>query len=951
MRPEDRARENIDAMLAEAGWIVQDRQRLNLSAGRGVALRYFAMSQGEADYLLFVDGEPAGTIEAKKEGVPLIGVEEQSAKYRMGLAESFPGARHPLPFSYETTGIETRFTSHLDPEPRSRSVFHFHRPTTLAAWLEQAPEGVPNEQNQTLRACLTRLPPLLPAGLCDCQVEAITKLERSFALNKPRALIQMTMGSGKTFMAVSSIYRLIKHGGAQRILFLVDRSNLARQTLNEFLQYQTPDDGRKFTELYNVQHLKSNTIDTVSRVCITTIQRLYSILCGEPELDPQEEERSLFGDEDDIDSQPPKEVRYNPAVPIETFDIIVVDECHRSIYNKWRSVLEYFDASIVGLTATPSKQTFSFFNKNLVMEYGHERAVADGVNVDYQVYTIRTQITASGSTVERGFQVGRRNRQTRARRWETLSGDLTYSASQLDRDVVAPDQIRTIIRAFREALFTDLFPGRREVPKTLVFAKDDNHAEEIVQIVREEFDRGNEFAQKITYKTTGYKPEDLISAFRNSYYPRIAVTVDMISTGTDIKALEVLLFMRPVRSQGFFEQMKGRGTRTIADDDFQTVTSDAFGKTHFVLVDAVGVYDQFKNDDPQLERKKSVPFKKVLDDVALHRWTRDTDLLYTLAGRLGRLAKHVTPGEEEKIRAASGGLTVRELARSLVDALDPDKQVEAAQVALGLDADALAYTEPDTQAIKAAAKRLIREAAAPFDNPTLRDALTQAQQREELIIDEVSQDTLLNSGMHVQAEQQALRTITTFKQYMEQHHDEITALQVFYNRPYRARLRYEDVRQLADAIALPPLGLSTSKLWQAYETLHRTREAGGNNIKRPLTDLVSLVRYTMVYDQDNRDTQDNQDETALLEPFGETVHRRFAAWLEEQERTRGKPFTAEQRQWLEYMRDTIATSLTIEPEDFEGVPFNQHGGYGKAYQLFGAELPAIIQQLNERLAA
>src|SRR5437763_485534 len=416
MKPEEQARQKIDDLLTQAGWAVQDRDRFNLSASRGVAIREFSLSTGAADYLLFVDREAMGTIEAKKVGETLIGVEEQSAKYRMGLPGGLPAARIPLPFSYETTGIETRFTSHLDPEPRSRPVFAFHRPETLAAWLDQAPEDIPNEQNETLRARLRHMPPLPTAGLRDCQVEAITNLERSLAQNRPRALIQMATGSGKTYTAVSSIYRLIKFGGAKRVLFLVDRSNLARQTLNEFQQFITPDDGRKFTELYNVQHLQRNSIDPVANVCITTIQRLYYVLSGEPEPDPTEEERSLFELEAESDNQPPKEVHYNPAVPIETFDIIITDECHRSIYNKWRGVLDYFDAFIVGLTATPNKQTFGFFNKNLVMEYGHERAVVDGVNVDYQVDSIRTQIPEQGSTLARGYQEGSGNRRPRAKR-------------------------------------------------------------------------------------------------------------------------------------------------------------------------------------------------------------------------------------------------------------------------------------------------------------------------------------------------------------------------------------------------------------------------------------------------------------------------------------------------------------------------------------------------------
>jgi type I restriction enzyme R subunit len=404
LTPEQRARQQIDDRLTEAGWTVQDRAQLNLGGDRGIAVREFVLATGAADYLLFEDRQAVGTVEAKKVGESLTGVEEQSAKYRVGLPAGVRAAHNPLPFAYETTGVETRFTCQLDPEPRSRPVFTFHRPKTLAEWLAQAPEGASAAENDTLRARLRRLPTSLPVpttGLRACQVEAITNLEHSFAANRPRALIQMATGSGKTYTAVSSIYRLIKFGGARRVLFLVDRANLGRQTLKEFQQYVTPDDGRKFTELYNVQHLTTNRIDPVARVCITTIQRLYSMLAGEAELDPLLEEASLFDSGGAFANLPPKEVRYNSDVPIETFDVVITDECHRSIYNLWRGVLEYFDSFIVGLTATPSKQTFGFFNGNLVMEYGHDRAVADGVNVDYAVYRIRTEITERGGTVEK----------------------------------------------------------------------------------------------------------------------------------------------------------------------------------------------------------------------------------------------------------------------------------------------------------------------------------------------------------------------------------------------------------------------------------------------------------------------------------------------------------------------------------------------------------------------
>jgi len=481
--PEDRARRNIDKLLTDAGWIVQDKRQANLGAGRGVAVREFPLkpAHGEADYLLFVDGAPIGVVEAKKEGDTLTGVELQTTKYSEGVPDNLTTPRRPLPFQYQSTGVETRFTSLLDPDSRSRGVFAFHRPETLDQWLTQELQ----RPGSTVRARLHSLSPLITEGLRPAQIIAIRNLEKSLAEGRPRALIQMASGGGKTYTACNFIYRLIKHAGARRVLFLVDRSNLGRQTLKEFQHFRTPEENRFFAELYNVQHMESNKLDDVCKVCITTIQRLYSMHKGEEEFDPAQEEQSGF--EASLLQKEPVPVAYNPKLPIETFDFIITDECHRSIYNLWRQVLEYFDAFTIGLTATPSKQTFGFFNQNLVMEYNHEQAVADGVNVGFDVYRIRTLISEHGSTVNAGFYVDKRDRQTRKVRWEKLDEDLSYDAAKLDRDVVAPDQIRTIIQAFRDRLFTEIFPGRTEVPKTLIFAKDDSHADDIVQIVREEF--------------------------------------------------------------------------------------------------------------------------------------------------------------------------------------------------------------------------------------------------------------------------------------------------------------------------------------------------------------------------------------------------------------------------------------------------------------------------------
>src|SRR5213080_1013554 len=413
--PEAKAREKIDALLEQAGWLVQDREDMNLTAGDAIAVREFKLEKGHGyvDYLLFVDGSALGVVEAKPAGYSFTSVEFQAKKYVEGLPASLTAPQKPLPFAYISTGEETVFILALDPQPRSRPVFSFHRPETLREWLAaDTLDGwlkqsggfytrADNTKPSTLRARLRAMPPVELPGLWPNKVQAIVSLEKSLFDDRPRALIQMATGTGKTLLAVTEIYRLIKFGGARRVLFLVDRANLGEQAEKEFQGFRTPDDNRKFNELYNVQRLTSNTVGSSSKVVISTIQRLYSILKGEPELAPEVEEHS------DLDSGPtptkePLPVVYSRAIPPEFFDVIFIDECHRSIYSLWRQVLEYFDAYLIGLTATPSKQTFGFFNQNLVMEYGHEQAVADGVNVNYDVYRIKTQITQQGSTIEAG---------------------------------------------------------------------------------------------------------------------------------------------------------------------------------------------------------------------------------------------------------------------------------------------------------------------------------------------------------------------------------------------------------------------------------------------------------------------------------------------------------------------------------------------------------------------
>ncbi|WP_107806342.1 DEAD/DEAH box helicase family protein [Nodularia spumigena] len=908
MTPEEQARFKIDQLLTDAGWIIQDYKQINLSAALGIAVREYPLKSGFADYLLIINRKAAGVIEAKKVGTTLSGVENQSDKYSFQLPQKLNCHRKPLPFLYESTGVETCFTDNRDPDFCSRKVFSFHKPETLQAWLGQS---------DTLRGRLQLLPQIDTEDLRECQKEAINNLFDSLKQNRPRALIQMATGVGKTYTSVSFIYWLIKIAGAKRVLFLVDRKNLGEQTEKEFKQYVTPDDGRKFTELYNVQLLTSNTIDPVNKVCITTIQRLYSMLRGEAEFEAENEQVSLFGGEQE--NQQTKDVVYNSKIPLETFDFIITDECHRSIYNVWRQVLEYFDAFLIGLTATPSLQTFGFFNQNLVMEYPHERAVADGVNVGYEVYRIRTQITEQGSTIQSGFYVDTRNRQTRAVRWQQLDEQLSYGGRELDRSVVAIDQIRTVIRTFKQRLFTEIFPDRIEVPKTLIFAKDDSHAEDIVRIVREEFGKGNEFCKKITYRTTGEKTEDLIASFRNSFNPRIVVTVDMISTGTDIKPLECLIFMRDVKSRIYFEQMKGRGTRTINPTDFQSVTPGNHVKEQFVIVDVVGVCESDKTDSRPLERKRSIPFHKLLQDVAAD--VRDEDTLLSLAGRLVKLEKQLNDDERQELQTVAEGKSIQQITRDLLDALDLDRQITQAQQQFNT-------SSPTVEQQQQVAEILINQACLPFDNYQFRDLLKELKTKNEQIIDNISQDVVLQAGFDTTARDKAMGTVESFRQFIQENKDEITALSILYSQPYGQRkFTYEQIKQLANALSRPPRNLTPERLWQAYGQLEADKVRGAG-VQKLLTDIISLVRFAM-------------GETEVLEPFSVSVEEKFQQWIA------GRGFSSQQVVWLEKIKAYIITSVRIEAEDLQEMPQEAFQGY----QLFGNDLMGILDELNGVLAA
>lgn len=824
-----------------------------------------------------------------------------------------------LLFDYESSSNETFFRNMRDPKPRSRKVFAFHRPETLHDWL-RAP--------RTLRAALNEMPALDERGLRDCQIDAIRALEKSLAADNPRALIQLATGAGKTFTACSFSHRLIKYAEANRVLFLVDRNNLGDQTLKEFQNFQPPGTANRFTDTYIVQHLHSRRIDPDAKVVITTIQRLYAMLRGK-DIEEDAEEASAFETWQTQEGEVPP-IEYNAEIPIETFDFIVTDECHRSIYGLWRQVLEYFDASIIGLTATPSRHTLGFFNQNLIAEYPYERSVADGVNVGYEVYRIKTRVTEEGGTVEvddAGFQVPIRDKRTRAIRYQELDADLEYTSAELDRSVVAPNQIRTVLETYKSRVFNELFPDRTGdwLPKTLIFAKDDNHAEEIVHAVREVFGEGNDFAKKITYRNTGEDPKSLIKAFRVDPFPRIAVTVDMIATGTDIKPVEVLIFMRDVKSEGYYEQMKGRGVRTIPDADLKAVTPDAQTKTRFVLIDAVGVSETKKNASQPLERKKSMSFDQLIDQIAQGR--RDEDALSSLAGRLAALDRKLIHEDRQRIIDVTGGKSPRDLANSLLDAVDPDKQRDVIYETHG--------PAPTPEQEKDVIGQLVEEACEPFDAAPVRNLLKDIKRQSDIVIDEVTTDEVRSAGFDLR---HAEERITSFKTFIDQNKDELTALQIIYNQSYATqRLTYAAIKELAQAMKEPPHHLLPADIWQAYKRLNAASVKGAP-VDQQLTEIVSLVRFALGYD-------------SVLEPFATKVEQRFNLWIG-REKNAGREYTEEQMGWLRTIAGFIAANAEIAPRDFIEVPsLADKGGILKAREVFGGGLNDMLDNLQGALVA
>ena len=602
------------------------------------------------------------------------------------------------------------------------------------------------------------------------------------------------------------------------------------------------------------------------------------------------------------------------------------DECHRSIYNIWSQVLEYFDAFIIGLTATPDKRTFAFFNQNVVSEYPREQAIIDRVNVGEDIYLINTEITQNGAMIMKRM-IEYRDRLTRAKRWRQMDEDIVYGAGNLDVDVVNPSQIRAVIQTYRDKVFTELFPGRKNVPKTLIFAKNDSHADDIVQITREVFGEGNEFCQKITCKAK--KASEALSNFRNQFYPRIAVTVEMIATGTDVKPLECLIFMRDVRSRNHYEQMLGRGTRVLALEDLRMVSGDDVReKDHFVVIDAVGVTKSPKTETRSLEYKPTMSLVELMKRASLG--SKDPEILTSLANRLIRLSNKMKPEELTEFETKIGK-PISTVAEDLLNAFDEDVIAKRAGVVLDPDVEP---SEEEQAKLDATQEELIKESEKPFNAPESRDYIEAVRKKHEQVIDDENIDTVTYAGWDKDRENNADQVIRSFREFIEENKDEILALRIIYDQRYADRpMAIKRLKELYEKLRQEHITIE--RLWDCY-AIKKPEKVKRGAIGQ-LADLISIIRFEMGY-------ADN------LQPFADRVNYNFMQWT--LRRNAGNVhFTEEQMEWLRMVKDHIAASLSVSPEDLDYTPFDRRGGLGRFYEVFGDQYLEILDEMNLELVA
>ena len=857
MKPEEKARVIIDRMFEEAGWKVVDRDKYapNMTA---VAIKEGLMvGNREADYLLFLNGKAVGVLEAKRIETDINSdiVQEQARLYTRSCPKWcqawFPNI--PLPLAYVANSRDLMFydTRKSDSEFEYCKKIHTPKEVKKLLGLEDDYVGLPTLSSKGLRAC---------------QYEAITQLEQSFRIGENRALMVLATGAGKTYTACLAAYRMLAFTPMKRILFLVDRNNLGKQAETEFGTFRLTENGDPFNTIFTVNRLKSSSVLTDSNVVISTIQRLFSLLKGDEITDNDEDDEEI----EDKEIMLPE----NPNLLSDFFDMIIIDECHRSIYGNWQKVLNYFSkAKLIGLTATPIPETKAFFNGNIIVNYTLEKSIVDGVNVDCRVYRIKTQATENGGAILEGDKVKRETCYTG--QVQTINNQETknYTREELNRSIINPAQIKLILETYRDAVYTELFtdpqrePNMDYLPKTLIFALNENHATNIVQIAKEVFGHNdNCFVQKITYSAGD--SNELIRQFRNDKDFRIAVTCTLVATGTDIKPLEVVMFMRDVASEPLYIQMKGRGVRTIGDEQLRNVTPNAYSKDCFFLVDAVGVTEHEKSitSPSDSATTKLISLKELLEKIT-HGNVSD-DYLRLLASRLSRISHKCEEKDREKFISLAH-ISMMDIASNIFDALEQGFLPEYVNV-------------NESNTIR---KALVHNIA---NEPDAREFLLilNAGFIETLMPGE---DMLISKGF---SQEEAQATTSAFEAYCEEHKDEIEALRIIYNNQGEP-LTYAILKDLENKLKFANSKFNTSLLWNSYAIINppMVKHSSTKEEKEALTNIIQLVRYAF-------------HQIGRLESLYPSANQRFNLWCGQNQR----PLTEEQIGVMQQVFSYIASN-------------------------------------------
>lgn len=812
MTPEEKARVKIDRLFAEAGWTVVNRDEYEPTMN-AVAVRE-ALLKGnlEADYFLMINGKACGVLEAKREEIDVASnmVSEQVATYAKMVPDYYQAWQNPLPLLYKSNAKVVDFQDYRKSNVEWEEINRIHTPKEIVDML-----GIDDP--------FAGLPILKSKGLRACQFEAITELEKSFRTGQNRALMVLATGAGKTYTACLAAYRMLAYTPMRRILFLVDRNNLGKQAEGEFGTFRLTENGEAFNTIYTVNRLKSSTIPKDSNVVISTIQRLFSLLKGEEIVD---------NDDDDADDATGEvTLPDNPKLPHDYFDMIVIDECHRSIYGNWRKVLEYFDtARLIGLTATPIPETMAFFNNNRIVNYTLEKSIVDGVNVDNRVYRIKTEATENGGAIMQGEHVKVESRYTGKTEEVSSKETKNYSKTELNRSIVNPSQIKLILTTYRDAVYTEMFndpqrePQFEYLPKTLIFALNEAHATNIVKIAKEVFGEVcpnadmDRYVQKITYSSGD--SNELIRQFRNDRDFRIAVTCTLVATGTDVKPLEVVMFMRDVESEPLYIQMKGRGVRIIGDEQLRNVTPNALSKDCFFLVDAVGVTEHTMSIPEQGEGPdvEAITLKVLLERIA-HGNLPDM-YIKRLASTLSRL-HNKADGEQRAEFERLAHDSMDAIATRIYDALESGELPPFNDI-----------NEPNNErkglvapvANHAKVRKYILILAAGFVSTLMP-----------------GEDTLISKGFSVE---EAKDTTSAFELYCHDHQDEIEALRILYNQNGDP-ITYAMLKDLENKLKMENNKFSAKQLWNSYAIVcpDHVRRATKKEESDALTNIIQLVRY------------------------------------------------------------------------------------------------------------